>query len=580
MNQKKQKRRKSIKVRIMLPVLILGIVAIISNITAISNIQKVNKNAADIADHYMKSLTELSSIKEQVLELHNLGLSHAVAPDSASMIRTVDTIKANEQILKESLMNYEKYLSDNDKDFYQEMIAEFLDFRQALRRVCAFSANVEQAEANAAANTEVLPCVEKILSDIGVIEEHAQEAAQDARDHLSNVYKFSVVTNSITIAVGVLAILYAVYSANRHVLRPIMRAERELSGIIEAIDQKEGDLTRRVSILSNDEIAALGDGINIFLEKLQNIFRIITDNSRKMDVVVSEVLDNVKTSNNSVSEMSALTQELSATMEAVANNAQTISENAESVNAEVVSIADRTTEINDYSKRMKTHAEEMAGKARANMETTSIKISEILSVLNQAIENSKSVDQVNTLTSDILSVANQTNLLALNASIEAARAGEAGKGFAVVADEISQLASATRESANNIQRINVVVTEAVHNLAENAQSLVTYMNESILPEFEAFVATGDEYKQNATYIEEVMQEFDAKTDTLKGSVAEITESIHTISLAIDEGVTGVSGTAENMQILVSDMDNINTQMGENKGIATKLKYETEIFTKL
>lgn len=578
--EKKKKRRGSIKVRIMLPVLILGIVAIISNVTAMSNIRKVNQNAAQIADHYMTSLTELSSIKEQVQQLHNLGLSHAVAINSNAMIDTVNTIKEKETVLAESLKNYEKYLDEGDKEAYQEMTGQFEELKLALRRVCAFSANVQQSLANTAASTEVAPCVEKILSDIDMIEEHAKEAAQDARTHLSNVYSFSLITNSITIAVSVLAILYAVYSSNRHVLHPITKAEHELSEIIQDIDQKEGDLTKRVSILSNDEIAALGDGINIFLEKLQNIFRIITDNSQKMDVVVSEVMDNVKTSNNSVSEMSALTEELSATMEAVSNNAQTISENAESVNEEVISIAERTTEINDYSKQMKEHAEAMADKARNNMETTSVKINEILSVLNEAIENSRSVDQVNTLTSDILNVASQTNLLALNASIEAARAGEAGKGFAVVAGEISQLAAATRESANNIQRINVIVTEAVHNLAENARSLVTYMNESILPEFEAFVTTGDEYKRNATYIEEVMQEFDVKTDTLKESVSEIAESIHTISVAIDEGVTGVSGTAENMQVLVADMDSINAQMSENKGIASKLKHETEIFTKL
>uniref|UniRef100_N2ACB4 Methyl-accepting chemotaxis protein n=1 Tax=Eubacterium plexicaudatum ASF492 TaxID=1235802 RepID=N2ACB4_9FIRM len=576
----KQKRHGSIKVRIMLPVLILGIVAIVSNITAMMNIRKVNHNAARIADHYMTSLTELSSIKEQVQQLHNLGLSHAVAINANTMIDTVNTIKQNEVVLAESLKNYEQYLDEEDQEFYQEMTAQFEELKLALRSVCAFGANLQRSQANTAASTEVSPCVEKILNDIGVIEEHAKEAAQSARTQLADVYTFSRVTNSVTIIVSLLAILYAIYSSNRHVLHPIVKAEHELTDIIHGIDRKQGDLTRRVSIVSNDEIGALGDGINIFLEKLQNIFRIITDNSQKMDMVVSEVMDNVVTSNNSVSEMSALTEELSATMEAVSNNAQTISESAESVNEEVISIAERTTEINDYSKNMKEHAETMAGKARNNMETTSVKINEILSVLNQAIENSKSVDQVNTLTSDILNVASQTNLLALNASIEAARAGEAGRGFAVVAGEISQLAAATRESANNIQRINVIVTEAVHNLAEHARSLVAYMNESILPEFESFVLTGDEYKQNATYIEEVMREFDVRTDNLKGSVSEIAESIHTISVAIDEGVSGVSGTAENMQVLVADMDSINAQMSENKGIATKLKHETEIFTKL
>lgn len=574
------KKHRSIKVRIMLPVLILGIVAIISNITAISNIQKVNKNAAEIADHYMVSLTELNSINKQTMELHNLGLSHVIASDAAMMIETSDMIKANEIRLQESLVNYEQYLDEEDRQFYEEMAVQFDDFKIALRRECAFSANLQKQLANQVANTEAIPCVQKILKDISMIEENANQASQDARAQLAKMYTFSLVTNSVTVVISILAVLFAVFSSNRHVLRPITKAERELSGIIEAIDRKEGDLTKRVSILSNDEIAALSGGINVFLEKLQNIFRIVTANSKKMDEVVSEVMENVNTSNNSVSELSALTEQLTATMESVANNAQTINESAESVSDEVTSIAGRTTEVNNYSKQMKAHAEEMAEKARANMEETNQKTGEILAVLDQAIENSKNVSQVNELTGDILKVANQTNLLALNASIEAARAGDAGKGFAVVAAEISQLAAATRESANNIQRINIIVTEAVGNLAENAQSLVAYMKESIMPEFEEFLATGDEYKQNAAYIEGVMQEFDVRTSTLEQSVAEIADSIHTISIAIDEGVAGVTGTAENMQILVTDMANINTQMGENKGIASKLKHETEIFTKL
>lgn len=575
-----KKRRTSIRMHIMIPVVVLGIVVIVSNLIGMANIRQVNKNATEIADHYMNSLTKLSDIKQQIQALHNLGLSHIVATNDLSMIETINTIKGNEVILAESLDEYEQYLDAGDKDAYQQMKDQFEVLKASLKRVCAFSANTNLSQANIIANDEVLPCVNQILSSIDTIEEHAQAAAQDARVHLADIYNMSRILNIATICIGLLSILYAVYSTNRHIVRPITRAERELSEIIKGIDDKAGDLTKRVSILSNDEIAALGNGINVFMEKLQNIFRIITADSKKMDVVVSEVLDNVKTSNNSVSEMSALTEELSATMEAVSNNAQTINENTESVSSEVASIAERASEINDYSKQMKVHAEEMAGRARSNKETTSEKINEILVVLGQAIEDSKSVDQVNNLTGDILNVASQTNLLALNASIEAARAGEAGKGFAVVAGEISQLAADTRESANNIQRINAVVTGAVHNLAEHAQSLVTYMNESILPEFEDFVTAGDEYKQNATYIEEVMQEFDVKTDTLKESVSEIADSIHTISLAIEEGVVGVSGTAENMQILVSDMDSINTQMGENKGIASELKQETEVFTKL
>lgn len=77
----------------------------------------------------------------------------------------------------------------------------------------------------------------------------------------------------------------------------------------------------------------------------------ITDNSLKMDTVVSKVLDNVRTSNNSVSEMSVFAEELSITMKSVSDHAHTIHQNAESVSTEVSNIADRTNEISIYSKK-------------------------------------------------------------------------------------------------------------------------------------------------------------------------------------------------------------------------------------
>ena len=214
------------------------------------------------------------------------------------------------------------------------------------------------------------------------------------------------------------------------------------------------------------------------------------------------------------------------------------------------------------------------------MEQTSAKVNEILEILSQAIEDAKSVDQVNSLTNDILTISSQTNLLALNASIEAARAGEAGKGFAVVANEISSLADSSGEAANNIQKINRIVTDAVHNLSNHANSLVEFMQESILPEFASFVDEGVQYRENATYIENSMQDFNDKTDSLQEVMAEIAGSINSITNAIEEGVKGVTGAAESTQALVYDMDNITERMGENEKIAGDLQKETAIFKNL
>ena len=234
-----------------------------------------------------------------------------------------------------------------------------------------------------------------------------------------------------------------------------------------------------------------------------------------MEVVVNEVRQSVHSSNGSVSDLSALTEELSATMQDIAENASVINSNTESVANEVNDIADKTTEINEQTREMKNHALAMETTAKTNMDSTGQKVNEILTVLEKAIEESNSVNQVNTLTNDILNIASQTNLLALNASIEAARAGEAGRGFAVVATEISQLAAASQEAANNIQHINSIVINAVHNLADNANDLVGYMNESILPEFQKFVEAGSEYRAKASNIEMSMSQFEEKTDLLK-----------------------------------------------------------------
>ena len=389
-----------------------------------------------------------------------------------------------------------------------------------------------------------------------------------------------MVTSGITITISVISLIAAAILVLRMVIKPLSTTQKEIDNIIDNIDNRQGDLTQRVSVSSNEEIDAVGHGINIFMAKLQEIFKIIVSNSNKMEEVVDEVRQSVQTSNGSVSDLSALTEELSATMQNISENASSINDNTESVAAEVNDIADKTSEINQYTKEMKNHALSMETAAKTNMESTGEKVNKILTVLEQAIEDSNSVNQVNTLTDDILNIASQTNLLALNASIEAARAGEAGKGFAVVATEISQLAAASQEAANNIQRINGVVTNAVHNLADNANDLVNYMNESILPEFAGFVDSGSEYRDKASHIEKVMGEFEEKTESLKQSMDEIAVSISTISHAIEEGVNGVVSAADSTQVLVTDMDNISRRMDENYEIADGLRKETAIFIKL
>lgn len=580
-NKPKIKGKKKLSTKlILIPVFIVGFVSVISSGLSLKNLSKVNDAASQIVDTSMVGTEMLNDIEMETVNIHTLALSHIISTDLSSMIDIVSEVRNHEEKLKQLLDDYNPYVTLETKRNYRIICENYTSLVKECGNVMAYSAAGKNEEAYKTANGSIAKYTNNIEKAISSMREHVNSVTQEERKSLESTYRASVVTCTFTIAVSIIALLFVVFAVVTMVIKPLLRTQKEINGIIVNIDNKKGDLTQRVTPINNAEVDAVGKGINVFMTKLQAIFKAVVTNSARMERVVDDVRQSVQTSNSSVSDLSALTEELSATMQDISENASVINTNTDNVAKEVELIAEKTDELTGYTRDMKAHAQSMESVARTNMESTDRKVSEILEVLQKAIEDSNSVKQVNSLTNDILNIASQTNLLALNASIEAARAGEAGRGFAVVASEISQLAAASQEAANNIQRINAVVTNSVNNLSDNANGLVSYINDSILPEFERFVESGVEYNDKASFIEGTMTDFKEKTDSLKQSMLEISSSINTISHAINEGVNGVVSAADSTQLIVEDMDNISHKMDENYEIADSLKKETSIFIKL
>ena len=573
------KKRLSLKYIILVPVIILGIVSVVSNIGSMNSLKRVNDTATKIVEENLYNITSLSEIQKEASAIHRLALSHIIASDFDSMVALVDSVRAEEAKLDAMLDEYSKRLPKDDEQAFTQFISSYEGLKYEIANLLAYSGNSKKTAAYELANGAVSEYSSDMDAQVETMMSNAGTQSEKASAELAAKYSSARVRGMFIIMLILVLLFVTLYGVFMLVIRKLNVATKEIKGIIKGIDDRQGDLTRRITILSNDEVADLGNGINTFMEKLQNIMKLIIINSQKLEAVVGEVQQNLHTSNDSAADLSAVTEELSATMQEIGESASVINQNAEAVLEKVVEIAGKSGEINEYSKGMKESADKLEADARTNMERTNLKVNEILNVLNQAIEDSRSVEQVNGLTNDILNISSQTNLLALNASIEAARAGEAGRGFAVVAEQIRQLADSSRETANHIQQINGIVTNAVHNLSDNADNLVSYMKEAILPEFAAFVEGGAQYRENATYIEGVMNEFTEKTDALKNEVDSIADSISSITHAIEEGAKGVNGAAQSTQTLVADMDNINERMNENREIASALQKETDVFTK-
>lgn len=152
-----------------------------------------------------------------------------------------------------------------------------------------------------------------------------------------------------------------------------------------------------------------------------------------------------------------------------------------------------------------------------------------------------------------------------------------GKGFAVVADEIRELAESSRKTANNIQEINELVISAVDGLIKSSNKIVDYVDETILPDYDNFVSSGEHYNNDSLHIKEIMGEFTSLADDLQSTISSMSEAIKGITKAVEESADGVTSAAMSVDSLVADMNDVNKEMEANQDVSDKLRKETECF---
>lgn len=394
----------------------------------------------------------------------------------------------------------------------------------------------------------------------------------DASSITAELQKAVVQTLQIGGICLILAILILTIIVSR-ITKGLMQVNAKLYDLV----HNEGDLTQKLDVRSGDELELIAGNVNELLAYIRKIMIGISSGSMRLMSSSRKMVDHLSSADESITDVSATMQEMSAAMEETTSSLNQITEAIDEIYSSVERIAGSADAGKVSSQEMESRASgandaAAEGEKKANIETEKMAAS-----LNEKIAKSKSVEQIEILTSNIIEITEQTNLLALNASIEAARAGEAGRGFAVVADEIGKLAGNSADAAAKIRQVSAEVIQAVDELAEGSQQMIEFVRNSTEEGFGGLVATSENYATDANAMRAMMEQFAQTAEELRSTMDGIRESISAVNIAVEESAKGIAGVSESSVQLTGNVNDIQSEASDNNGIAEDLATEVGKF---
>lgn len=261
---------------------------------------------------------------------------------------------------------------------------------------------------------------------------------------------------------------------------------RQAVELLKDISSGKGDLTKRLDVVSSDEIGDMAYFFNMTIEKIRTLVIEIKKQSQILSGVGSKLFNNMTETASSINQITA---NINSVKMQVVNQSDFVSKSnmiVESINS---FIGEQNNQIEEQSVNVtesSSSIEEMFANINSVTQTL-IKNSDNIKQLVEASESGRldlgrmnsDINEVAKESEDLLgiskviqSIASQTDLLAMNAAIEAAHAGDTGKGFAVVADEVRSLAESSGEQAKTVSSVLEKIKNSVDSITKSTNILV------------------------------------------------------------------------------------------------------------
>ena len=570
---------KSIGAKISYVLLLVFLVCCVGIIIVNSKINGMGTITNEISQKYLTSIEEVDAIYKNVVSLQSQMLEYLIDDDTQKST-TMSNITKTQGAVVTSLQNLKgNATTDRAGETVNKLEQSYNTYNTQYNDVLKQIQNGSITD-KTGVNSKLSKLYGSLEISIHSVEVQNTVNTIRAQKALSNNMTISRITFVTVGVLLVVSLILGILTAGYTIIRPAKIATGELKGIIAGIEAQDGDLTARVSQKSSDEVGQLVAGVNQFIGVLHGIIAEMKNDAVEMKNSVNAVYGQISTADGNIMDVSATMEQLTAGMAEMATAAEHISEQADFISDSMEKIAHQAGDGSAIAKDIKGKAVKLKEEGIASKENTSKMADEIRNSVRDSLDRSKGVEKINDLTDNILSISSQTNLLALNASIEAARAGEAGKGFAVVADEIRVLADSSRSTANDIQAISNEVTNSVAELADNANKMIDFIVEVVMPDYDKLVNIGEQYNQDAGNFDDIMRGFTDKAVELKQAMEEVAKLIRGMSSTINENSDGIAAVSNNTVGLTEGISQIKEEMSQTESVSERLENTVGRFTRI
>lgn len=559
-------------------IMILTLIAIVTLGVLANSLTTITNRSQELMNNQVEKTNTIHSIYEDYLDMY-MNLYAHVNTKLANIMdkRAEDIYKTREEMWQKMEAYKAEITSEEVQATYDTIESRLISFDQCVDSIIEASRKNDKEGATLLITNNLSMLNDTIQSNMQKLLDYSGEELETGK---ADLQKTAAQSNDVILAVIILLVVAAVLItiiAIRIIVVPIRRIAKVINGMIEDIHNGEGDLTNRVPVKTKDEISMLARGVNEFLDILQDMIGGVISCGQEIDRQQQNVNAVVDKTNRNAGETSSTMEELAASIEEVSATASYVNENTKQAGESVEQMVDKAVNGTKFADEIRNRAEELQKLAQNSKESAGGIIKEFEVTLQASIEDSRKIESIGSLTDDILSIASKTNLLALNASIEAARAGEAGRGFAVVADEIRVLADSSKETANNIQEISGEVVDAVTTLADNARSLVDFMNKRVLPDYEILENTGEQYLNDSITVDRMMSEIRDSMEKVGAVMQTVAESNDNITNNVQESAQGVMEVVGNTTALADNMQDIINALEQVSGVINHLSEQTACF---